>query len=113
LLNKFITYDYKEYSYSDDTLGIDMNQSLFNCEDYNEKKYFSDNHPDIIAPNIYMLMKWFIKQDKLTIIDKGNYIMFYFNNQKEFHLARTKDNDVYFRKEDFDDAINIIINKLL
>lgn len=112
LTTRFVIYKYNEYSYSDDTLDIDFCKGLLRCEDYDKESYFNSDK-EILGPNIYMVIKWLISQNKLTIIDKTNYIMFFFNDQKEFHLCRTKDNDVYFREEDFDDAINIIFDKLL
>ena len=113
VINKFITYKLKEYNYSDPTLDVDFNDNLLRYEDYQTSKYFNNSNHEIIGPNIYMVIKWWIENDKLTIIDKGNYFMFFFNDQKKFHLCRTKDNDVYFREDDFDDAINIMFNKLL
>lgn len=111
---KFILYKYNAYEYSEDTLDVDYDVSLLTCEDFDHKNYFdNDKKKQILGPNIYMVMQWLIKNDKLTIIDKGNYFMFFFNNQKEFHLCRTKDHDVYFRENDFEDAINTIFEKLL
>lgn len=113
LINRFITYKLDEYQYSSNTLKIDFNESLLNYEDFQEINYFNGNPRKILGPNLYLVIKWWIKQDKLTIIDKGNYFMFFFNNQKHFHLCRTNENDVYFREKDFDQAIDIIFKKLL
>lgn len=112
---RFLVYEYNHYEYSEDTLNIDFDASLLNKEIYAPENYFmyDKNHGYIFGPNIYMVLQWFIKNDKLTIIDQGNYIMFYFNDNKKFHLERTKDNDVYFREEDFDYAIELIFKKLL
>jgi len=115
LINKFILYKLYEYKYNDDTLDVDFDKSLLNYNDFKEINYFNRNKnlKEILGPNLYLVIKWWIKQDKLTIIDKGNYFMFFFNNQKHFHLCRTDDNDIYFREKDFDRAIDIIFKKLL
>lgn len=117
LLKYFIIYEYHHYEYCCDTLSINFNKCLLNIDDFSEDEYFKKNNDTdnktLIVPNIYTTLQWFIKNEKLTVINKGSYFMFFFNEDKKFHLARTKDNDVYFREKDFDYAIDMIFSRLL
>lgn len=102
-------YHVTRYEYIDDNIEFEAQYSL-RTKKYIDN-YFSSKNEYRYAPNCWTVIEMLINQDKLTILDEGNYIMFYYTNEKKFHLQRSSDKDVYFYKENFDEVINKIFKK--
>lgn len=104
-------YKVYTYKYSEDSVNFESKYSLRDKNNIDE--YFTNEKSPYYryAPNCWTVIKWLIDQDKLTIIDNNDHIMFYFNNMKKFHLERSSDLDVCFYKKNFEEAINIIFKK--
>ena len=79
------------------------------CLSYN-KLDLKNNKGILFLSSIYQFIKWLIEKELITIIDKGDYIMFYKNNGDKVKLQRTPDNDIEWRLDDFKVAVDRIFN---
>lgn len=100
-------YKHTFYDYSDDVHEFEAQYSLRNRKKIDN--YFKNHRTEYVyAPNCWTIIENLINEDKLTIIDNKDHIMFFYNDSKNFHLVRSSEIDVCFYKHNFDEAINII-----
>lgn len=99
-------YHYRCYNYSPSKFDFDLS-NLINVEDIDidNSQRDSDYYP---APNINCVLKWLQDKEKITILDKSQYIMGYINDVLPFKLIRTNDNDVYFYEDQFEEFVTKI-----
>ena len=99
-------YHYICYNYSPAKFYFDLS-NLINVEDIDidNSQRDSDYYP---APNINCVLKWLQDKEKITILDKSQYIMGYINDVLPFKLIRTNNNDVYFYEDQFEEFVTKI-----
>ena len=99
-------YHYRCYNYSPSKFDFDLS-NLINVEhiDIDNSERDSDYYP---APNINCALKWLQDKEKITILNKSQYVMGYINDVLPFKLIRTNDNDVYFYEDQFEEFVTKI-----
>ena len=96
-------YEYNNlYGNVEFTFDLSRLHSINICDNYNSQT----DHIHYFTTSLQQFLSWLIIKEKIVIIDKGDYIMFYKPDGDKVHLQRNEDNDIEWR--DFNKVINRI-----